>query len=493
MESTALPQTVPVDRLCLYHMPAAPAVLLPHTENRAAAQAEDEDDDDFMEYIPMVPQQQPQLLPHQPPPPGPPPGPPQPPGQQPPGPLPPPRPQQPPRQPSPPPNQPGPPPGGPFFRTSSPPPDDGDGQQNKTRNRRARPQERQRSPHDMRGAQTKSTYDKDAGPVAAGRKHRSALPPARQQPPLSKERHTAIGTKRTTKLNKSDVASSVAKAGRFAKTPSTTQPPLLTTMPPPSTGRQGPSRWDPPPSTSQTDNVYNIRPTQNVPTVTFGASGTSMGAVPKAAARFRARAPVVPPRPEHCEGDHTRPQGGERFGYREQRQVPVTDDYGLGNRLPVFDAFRTGRLMQATKRFTQAAATNQPRSTEDYIFPGTDGSMPRMPDTRTQEDYVRRRPSTSTSSTSVFDDEEKNPNYQPSDADEDTDGVAPLGGNRYSAPRHNARSQQHNRERMQSQWGRGRRDDDGDVSSDPERRLRRLAGNLQDRDKDRAKTRKSKR
>jgi hypothetical protein len=105
--------------------------------------------------------------------------------------------------------------------------------------------------------------------------------------------------------------------------------------------------------------------------------------------------------------------------------------------------------MQATKRFTQAAATQQPRSIEEYIFPGTDGSMPRIPDTRTQHDYVRRRPSTSTlsASTSVFDDKEKDPNYQPSDADEDTDGVAPLGENRYSAPRHNARRQQHNREK----------------------------------------------
>jgi hypothetical protein len=64
MESTAPPQTVPVDRLHLYRMPAAPAVLLPQTESRAAAQAEDEDDDNFMEYIPMVPQQQPQLLSH---------------------------------------------------------------------------------------------------------------------------------------------------------------------------------------------------------------------------------------------------------------------------------------------------------------------------------------------------------------------------------------------------------------------------------------------
>jgi hypothetical protein len=262
-------------------------------------------------------------------------------------------------------------------------------------------------------------------------------------------------------------------------------------MPPPCTQHHRPSRRGPQPSTSRTDNVYNIRPTPNVPTVTFGASGTSMGAVPKAADRFRARAPVVPPRQEHRQGDHTRPQGGERFGYREQRQVPVTDNYGLGNQLPDSDAFRTGRLMQATRRFTKAAATNQPQSTEEYIFPGTDGSMPRIPDTRTQDDYVRRRPLTSTSSasTSVFEDEEKDPNYQPSDADEDTDGVASLWGNRYSAPRHNARRQQHNRERMHSQWGRGT----GDMSSDPEQRLRRLAGNLQERDKDRARTRKSKR
>jgi hypothetical protein len=107
--------------------------------------------------------------------------------------------------------------------------DDGDGQQNLTQNRRARPQERQQSPHDTRGARTKLTYDRDARPVAAGRKHRSASPP----PP-------ATGTKRTARLKKSDVASSNAKAGRFAKTPSTTQPPLLTTMPPPSTGHQGP-------------------------------------------------------------------------------------------------------------------------------------------------------------------------------------------------------------------------------------------------------------
>jgi hypothetical protein len=69
MESTAPPQTVPVDRLHLYRMPAAPAVLLPQTESRAAAQAKDDDDDDFMEYIPMNQAQQPQLLPHQPPPP----------------------------------------------------------------------------------------------------------------------------------------------------------------------------------------------------------------------------------------------------------------------------------------------------------------------------------------------------------------------------------------------------------------------------------------
>jgi hypothetical protein len=152
--------------------------------------------------------------------------------------------------------------------------------------------------------------------------------------------------------------------------------------------------------------------------------------------------------------------------------------------------------MQATKRFSQAATTQQPRSTDKYIFPGTDGAMPRMPETRTQQDYVRRRPSTSTllTSTSVFDDEEKDPDYnQPSEVDEDTDGVAPLGGNRYSAQRHNARRQQHNSERMHSQWGRGRRDEDGDMSSDPEQRLRRLAGNLQERDKDRTRTRKGKR
>jgi hypothetical protein len=64
MESTAPPQTVPVDRLRLYGMPAAPAVLLPQTESRAAAQAEEDDDDDFMEYIPMDPAQQPPLPPH---------------------------------------------------------------------------------------------------------------------------------------------------------------------------------------------------------------------------------------------------------------------------------------------------------------------------------------------------------------------------------------------------------------------------------------------
>jgi hypothetical protein len=102
-----------------------------------------------------------------------------------------------------------------------------------------------------------------------------------------------------------------------------------------------------------------MQPTPNVPTVPFGASGTTMGAVPKAADRFRAKTAVMPPRQEHCQGDQTRPPGGERFGYREQRQVPATDDYGLGNRLPVTDAFWTGRLMQATKRFTQAAATQQ--------------------------------------------------------------------------------------------------------------------------------------
>jgi hypothetical protein len=73
-----------------------------------------------------------------------------------------------------------------------------------------------------------------------------------------------------------------------------------------------------------------------------------------------------------------------------------------------------------------------PCSTDEYIFPGTYGSMPKVPETRRPEDYVQRKPLTSTSSTStlVFDDEEKGPNYQSSDADEDTDGVAHLGGNR---------------------------------------------------------------
>jgi hypothetical protein len=80
--------------------------------------------------------------------------------------------------------------------------------------------------------------------------------------------------------------------------------------------------------------------------------------------------------------------------------------------------------------------------------------MPRTPNTRTQRDYVIRRPSTSTSlaSTSAFDDEGKDPNYNlPQDTEEDTDGVAPLGGSRYSATRHNARRQRHNGERMHSQ------------------------------------------
>jgi hypothetical protein len=154
----------------------------------------------------------------------------------------------------------------------------------------------------------------------------------------------------------------------------------------------------PPPWTSQMDNVYNIRPTQNVPTVTFGASGTSMGTVPKAADRFRARAPVVPPRPEHRQGDHTRPQGGERFCYKDQCQVQVTDNYGLGNQLPVSNTFRTGRLMQATKRFTQPTSTNHPRSTDNYIFPGTDGSMPRMPGSGPrlkQQNLTKRLPTSS--------------------------------------------------------------------------------------------------
>jgi hypothetical protein len=341
MKSTAPPQTVPVDRLCLYRMPAAPAVLLPQTESRAATQAEDDTDDNFMEYIPMDQAQQPQLLPHQPPPPAPPLGPPQPPDGQPPGPPPLPRPQQPQIQPSPPPNQPG-----PFFGHLQPPPGDGDGQEKQTRNQRQRQQERRRSPHDTRGSRTRSTYDTDARPHNTRRRHRSASPPP---PP--------VGTKRTARMKKTDVASSDVKAGRFAKTTTTTQPPLLTTMLPPCNQQQRPARQQPQPSTR---NVYNIQPTPNVSTVPFGASGTHMGAVPKAADRFRAKTAVIPPRQEYRQGDQTRPQGGERFGYREQRQVPVINDYGLGNLLPVTDTFRTGRLMQATKRFTQAAATQQP-------------------------------------------------------------------------------------------------------------------------------------
>jgi hypothetical protein len=54
------------------------------------------------------------------------------------------------------------------------------------------------------------------------------------------------------------------------------------------------------------------------------------------------------------------------------------------------------------------------------------------------------RPYYESTSTSVFDDKEKDPDYnQPSEGDLDTDGVAPPGGNRYSDPRHNARRQQH--------------------------------------------------
>jgi hypothetical protein len=73
-----------------------------------------------------------------------------------------------------------------------------------------------------------------------------------------------------------------------------------------------------------------------------------------------------------------------------------------------------------------------------------------------------RRPSTSTSPKEIL--------------RGDTDEVAPLGGSR-----------------MHSLWDRGRRDDNGDVSSDPEQRLRRFAANLEKRDKDRTTTRKSKR
>jgi hypothetical protein len=61
--------------------------------------------------------------------------------------------------------------------------------------------------------------------------------------------------------------------------------------------------------------------------------------------------------------------------------------------------------------------------------------MPIVPETRRPKDFVQRRPLTSTSLafTSVFDDEERDLDYQPSDAYKDTDGAAPLGGKRYSA------------------------------------------------------------
>jgi hypothetical protein len=134
-------------------------------------------------------------------------------------------------------------------------------------------------------------------------------------------------------------------------------------MPPPSNQQQRPTeQQQPQPSTS---NVYNVRPTPNVLTVPFGASGTSLGAAPKAADRFRAKTAVIPLRQEHRQGSQTRPPGGERFAYREQRQVLASNDYGLGQQLPVTDAFRQGRLMQAIRRFTQQP-TNKDLQTNTY-------------------------------------------------------------------------------------------------------------------------------
>jgi hypothetical protein len=207
-------------------------------------------------------------------------------------PPPPPRPQP---QPSPPQNQPGPPPGGTFLGHHPPPPGDGDGHEKQTTILRQRQQKRRRSQHDERGSRTRSINDNDARPHDTGRRHRSASPP----PPPE-------GTERTARRKKTDVASSNAKAGHFANTPTTTQHPLLPTMPPPCNQQQRPAGQQPQPSTS---NVYNFQPTPNVPTVPFGTSGTSMGAVPKAADMFRVKAAVITPRQEYRQGDQTRPQG----------------------------------------------------------------------------------------------------------------------------------------------------------------------------------------
>jgi hypothetical protein len=50
MESTAPPQTVPVDRLRLYCRPATPAVYSHKQESRAAAQAEEDEEEQFYSH-----------------------------------------------------------------------------------------------------------------------------------------------------------------------------------------------------------------------------------------------------------------------------------------------------------------------------------------------------------------------------------------------------------------------------------------------------------
>jgi hypothetical protein len=107
--------------------------------------------------------------------------------------------------------------------------------------------------------------------------------------------------------------------------------------------------------------------------------------------------------------------------------------------------------------------------------PGTSGPTPpprhnrcprRTNGTSTKRSIFR----TSSAATGRWQRSRKRTNFSGSEEDhrrqhhteEDTDGVAPLGGSRMHSHR-------------------GRRDDNGDVSSDPEQRLRRFAGNLEKR------------
>jgi hypothetical protein len=74
--------------------------------------------------------------------------------------------------------------------------------------------------------------------------------------------------------------------------------------------------------------VYNIQPTPNVPTVPYGTSGTSMGAVPKAADKFRAKATVRPPRQEYRQEDQ-RDHKAEKVlakGNNDSNPSPTTRD-----------------------------------------------------------------------------------------------------------------------------------------------------------------------